>query len=597
MDSGTVPMEWRHGFPKHSFLGVANVAAPHASRTLRSEKFSSYPTHVCRGNEDRPESLSGPLSVPREEFSNWMGSILSSPRIFIILLIVEVCFLYLLMWPLLYKFNNFAFWDSGSYLVAHYLLQQGHQPFSYFGWQYGLLPLFIQELGFHLLGASPASFLFLSAPCVMIVAVVMGRIALFEGGTAGRILVVLSLPLMLAFLRDMPHSLEPALLSLGLLSQAQGQHGRALAFATAACFTKPSMGYLYGLVLLLFIFLDSRELTAPPDAENSNPSPNYAWIRRIQTKSLLCRWSGLRFSHPLLSLVPAVCTALGLSLLFSMIFGWKIVLRSLLPLSGARAYRALHLGWSGVVKGLLYFPGVKLGYYIGTPVTFWAVGTVYLTAAAAASGVITRSRVQRTANREMILTCAILHLGFIALFYGFPASWTYYAYVLVAGIIATQAWPPAGTMIGVLCVLAALANYSGIRAALSAWRTMEANASTAGLFAVSDERAEWNYVVSLAKHESPALFTNLGEVQLLFPWLSAPAGAFIIPGVVTDGEILREKQELHTAGAVIIPTIPGLGNAIKNWPGAEFTDVLADTTLVFKGTYFQVYKRRAVHQR
>ena len=48
---------------------------------------------------------------------------------------------------------------------------------------------------------------------------------------------------------------------------------------------------------------------------------------------------------------------------------------------------------------------------------------------------------------------------------------------------------------------------------------------------------------------------------------------------------------------VIVPTIPELGNALKNWPGPEFSDVLADTTLVFKGTYFQVYKRRAVHQR
>jgi len=525
----------------------------------------------------------------------WLRTVFSSPRIVLILLIVEVCLLYLLRWPLSYNFNNFAFWDNGSYLVAHFLLQQGHQVFSYFGWQYGLLPLFIQELGFHLFGATPASFMCLSAPCVMTVAVVMGRIALLESGTAGRILIILSLPLILSFPLDLPHSLEPALLSLGLLSQAKGQHGRALAFATAACFTKPSMGYLYGLVLLLFIFLASRELIVPPGVEDSNPRPSYAWLRRVRRGSLPCRREGLRFSNPMLSLVPAVCTGFGLFLLLSMIFGWKTVLQSLLPLSGARAYRALHLGWSGIAKELLYFPGVKFGYYIGTPVTFWVTATVYLTAAAAAVWPIARNTEQRTENREMILTCAILHLGFIALFYGFPASWIYYAYVLVAGIIATQVWPVAGTAIGVLCVLAALANYSGIRAALSAWKTMEANGSTAGLFAASDECAEWNYVVSLVKRESPALFTNFGEAQLLFPWLSAPAGAFIVPGVVTDGEILREAQTLRTAGTVIVPAIPRLGNALKNWPGPEFSGVLKDTTLVFNGTYFQVYRRRLVH--
>ncbi|MBV8359244.1 MAG: hypothetical protein JO189_15115 [Deltaproteobacteria bacterium] len=546
-----------------------------------------------RGNEDHPEFLAKSRIIPCEQFSNLLRSALSSPRVFIILLIVEVCFLYLLRWPLLYKFNSFAFWDSGSYLVAHYLLQQGHQPFSYFGWQYGLLPLFIQELGFHLLGATPASFLCLSVPCVMTVAVVMGRIALRESGTAGRILVILSLPLMLAFLLDMPHSLEPALLSLGLLSQAKGQYGRAMAFATAACFTKPSMGYFYGLVLLSFVFLDPRELMVTSGARNSNPG--YVWSRGVQTRSLPRESAGPRFSDPRLSVVPAICTAFGLSLLLSIVFGWKTVLRSLLPLSGARAYRALHLGWSGVAKELLYFPGVKPGYYIGTPVAFWVTATVYLMVAAAATWAIARSRAHRTTNREMILTCAILHLGFIALFYGFPASWTYYAYILVAGIIATQTWPPGRMIIGVLCVLAVLANYSEIREALSAWKTMRTNASTAGLFAVSDESAEWNYVISLAKHGNPALFTNFGEAQLLFPWFSAPAGAFIIPGVATNGEIVHERQKLRTAHTVIVPTIPELGNALKNWPGPEFSDVLNDATLEFKGTYFQVYKRRTVH--
>jgi hypothetical protein len=548
-----------------------------------------------------------------------MRSVLSSPRFFIILLIVEVCFLYLLRWPLLYNFNKFAFWDSGSYLVAHYLLQRGDQPFSYFGWQYGLLPLLLQELGFRLFGASPASFLCLSVPCVLTVAMVMGRIALLERALAGRILVLLSLPLILAFPPDMPHSLETALLSLGLLSQFKGQHGRALAFATAACFTKPSMGYLYGLVLLLFVYLDSRESMVLPNSGDNVPRPSCAQVRGIETTGLANQWAGLRLSDPIAVLLPSVCTAFGLFVLLSTTFGWKSVLCSLLPLSGARAYRALHLGWAGVATQLLYFPGLKLGYYFGTPVAFWVIATLYLTAAAVMVWMTAGSGGHWTANRELILTCAILHLGFITLFYGFPASWTYYAYVLVAGVLATEAcpvpaslreilpsrpgaqalanrgrneaWPAGRTMTGALCILAALANYSGTDSAWSSWKTMQANASTAGLFASPGERAEWNHVVSLAKHQSAALFTNCGEAQLLFPWIKAPAGAFFVAGVATDSEILRKKRELHTAGAVIVPTIPGLGNQIRDWPGTEFSDVLADMTLVFKGTYFEVYKR------
>jgi hypothetical protein len=52
---------------------------------------------------------------------------------------------------------------------------------------------------------------------------------------------------------------------------------------------------------------------------------------------------------------------------------------------------------------------------------------------------------------------------------------------------------------------------------------------------------------------------------------------------------------LRTAGAVIIPTIPGLGNSISDWPGTEFSDVLDGTSLVFKGTYFEVYERSSLH--
>jgi hypothetical protein len=543
-----------------------NVANSYSACYLRSAKFGERSTLLRRGGEARPGRLSRFRGVQLEESSDWMRSVLSSPRIFIIVLTVEVCILYLLRWPLLYNFNSFAFSDSGAYLVAHYLFQRGYQPLTGFGWQYGLLPLFIQELVFRLFGASPATLLCLTIPCALIVAVVMGRIALLEGGTAGRILVILSLPLMLAFQPDLPHSLEPALLSLGLLSQAKGHHGRALAFAAAACFTKPSMGYLYGLVLLLFVLFHSTELTAPP-----------------------------RFRDQMPSLVPAVCTAFGLSLLLSMTFGWKSVSTSLLPMSGARAYRALHLGWSGVAKELLYFPGVKLGYYIGTPVVFWVIATAYLTAAAGVTWTIAKSVTDRTTNREMILTCATLHWGFIALFYGFPASWTYYTYVLVAGIIATEAWPVAGAVIGALCIFAALANYSVIRSALSAWQTMETDSATAGLFTVPGERAEWHYVVSLTKRDQPALFTNCGAAPLLFPWLSAPAGAFIVAGVATGSELLREKQMLRTASAVIVPAIPGLGNSLKVWPGAKFSDVLEDKTRVFKGTYFEVYKRQIAH--
>jgi hypothetical protein len=507
-----------------------------------------------------------------------MCGALSSPRVFISLLIGEVGLLYLLRWPLLYNFNSFGFWDYGSYLVAHYLLRQGGHPFTDFGWQYGLLPLSIQYLGLRVLGASPASFLLLSVPCFIAVAAIMGRIALVESSAGGRILVILTLPLVLTFEPDLPHSLEPVFLSLGLLCQVSNKLGRALAFATAACFIKPAMGYLYGLVLLVCILRRSQP-------------PRVAAPGQLANRLHMDGWNFVSAMNSLRLLIPAAATGSGLILVLSAFFGWHATIRSLLPLSGARAYQVLHYGSREITQGLLHFPGVRPAYYIGTPVSFWACSTVYLIIAALFTlSKATTHRLRKGTNSEIVLSCAALHVGFILILYGSPASWTYYAYILVIGILATEVCPLATKSIGALCVLAALANYSGIRAAISAWGAMERDLAT-GLFISAGEHAEWNCVVSLAEREHPAVFTDLGAAGLLLPWLRRPTGAFFIPGIAAGREIDREERELRSATTVIVPTIPELENPIKHWPGGEFSKVFADATLVFKGTYFQVYKR------
>src|SRR5262249_43564254 len=159
---------------------------------------------------------------------------------------------------------------------------------------------------------------------------------------------------------------------LGLLSQAKGHHRRALALATAASFTKPSMGYLYGLVLLLLMVLDPRVPEAAAEGMAGAPDAGTTCLMAVPASRAL-RGSSERFSAHLLSLRPAICTALGLYFLLSLSFGWKSVLFSLLPFTGMRAYKALHFGWTGVARQLLYFPRVKPGYYVGTALGFWGI--------------------------------------------------------------------------------------------------------------------------------------------------------------------------------------------------------------------------------
>jgi len=481
------------------------------------------------------------------------------------LLILELFALCLLEWPTLYNFNKFAFWDWGGYLVAHYLVHRGYMPMTDFTWQYGLLPLFLQELWFHLVAAGPASLLVLSLPFALIFTIAIGRFANLESTTAGYALALLSLPFIVAIGNDLPHALEPVLLSVGLLLQAQGKRSESLAFATAACFAKPVMGYFYGLVLLIFIVVE------------------------------LHREGRLEITGLSRALIPAVVTGLGLTFILGITFGWIAVVRSLLPLNGAHAYRVLHYGWNGIARGLFYFPGMRLTYYIGTPLTFWLCATFYLVAATVLVGWrILRHRIGAPDNYEIVLTCALLHVAFLGFFYGAPASWTYYAYILVMGVVATAAWSPAtARFVSGLCILAAIGNYGLIKSSIIAWKTMKQSSVTAGLFALPAETAEWSHVTSMVIDKNPAVFTWDGGAEVLFPWLPKPVGAFIVPGEANANEIQQKVQQMRTAKAVIIPTIPEFGNSVTTWPGPEFQTVLDNATLVFKGVYFEVYERAA----
>ncbi|MGH7987922.1 MAG: hypothetical protein ACREQX_16790 [Candidatus Binataceae bacterium] len=487
-------------------------------------------------------------------------------QILIALLILELCGVVILRWPLLHAFNSFAFWDWGGYLVSHYLLQHGQLPVTDFAWQYGLLPLLIQEMWFRLIAASPAALIILSLPCALVFTIAIGGFTRIASQTTGRVLLLLSLTFILPLGADLPHILEPVLLCLALLCQACGRRERALALATAACFTKPSMAYPYGLLLLILIALE------------------------LQRRGEL----GIsRFAH---ALIPAIGTALGLAGLLALAFGPSALWRSMLPLTGARAYRILHFGWFGNAWELLYFRGVKPAYYIGTPVTFWLCANLYLMTMAIAGGWhILRGRMRMSRGYEIVFTCAILEAAFIGFFYGPPSSWTYYAYIPVMGVIATDVCAAtsvklaSGPVLWGLCFLAAVANYGPLKSSVMAWRGMKRAPATAGLFASPNEAGEWARVTSMVKRKHPALFTWDGAAAVMFPWLAKPVGAFMVPGIPSEGEIQREAAQLRAAQTIIIPIIPQIGNPLSSWP--EFQAALGNAALAFKGADFEVYER------
>lgn len=491
-------------------------------------------------------------------------------RSFLVLLIIELLGVYAFRLPLLYNFTNFAFWDWGGYLVAHALLRHGLQPISDFGWQYGLLPLLLQEIWFGYFGAGPVSFLSISLCCSLWFALAMGWLASC-GGVWERLLIVLSLPLVMSLGADMPHALEPALLTTAILAQAKKQRASALALVTAALFTKPSMAYLYGTVLLLAILgrVPSEERLEGNAAGQGNISGNIQLIGR--------------------ELLPAALTGCLIFACLMLRFGWKVVLESLWPTKGMRAYTILRLGWHGVGRDFFYFPGVKLGYYLGTPVTFWIAATLFLAIGATTVLYAWGVQVKRLAFCDAIVTCAILHFGFIFFFFGGPASWIYYAYILVIAAILTSLSLSLDRAILSLCLLAAAANVSWIKTSMAAWHNTVRMQESAGLFAPAEEVAEWTRVAAIGRGHRTVVFSWVGAAGLLCPWIEEPQVAFLVPGVANSTEIARELATLKMADLIVIATIKDVGDPLGGWPTGEFRAVMAQRRRVFKGVYFEIY--------
>ena len=178
------------------------------------------------------------------------------------------------------------------------------------------------------------------------------------------------------------------LLSSALADQSSGKHRRSLILASAAAFAKPSMGYLYAVVLIVFACrnlrgerLVSRALHAMPGilvvARDRYHSGGLLWPDRFDQYHPAAGRSGW----------PIESFATGSSATLDVSFGIRRAHRGLSTLS---------------IFGLLDRRHAVLD-------RFRHSGNGLLLSGADGTSVDTR-------RNEIIATCAVLHIAFIALF-------------------------------------------------------------------------------------------------------------------------------------------------------------------------------------
>ena len=351
-------------------------------------------------------------------------------------------------------------------------------------------------------------------------------------------------------------ALEAVLLCCALAEQARGTRGRALAFSCAAIFAKPSMGYVYSALLALLI---ARDL----------------WRAAAASK----RW--------LHAFAPAAITFAALAVVLALLYGPVAFARTIFPLQGLSTYRNEHFGLLGSGR-LFWAPGLSSIYYIVDFAGFWVLGGVFLSVCGALA--IRRMRrdagLEESPRQEIVITCALIHLAFVTVFFGNQWSWIYYSYFLVIGVAAAvDCGGQLRKQIALgLCVLALTSWIAPGFWLYRWWTTMAPSAATAGLWATPDERAEWVQVVALAKGKRAVMLDTKGAAELMFPVFETPVTMYLDPGLMKPMEIQRKLDQIAGAQLVVVP-VGGDPPCFGVPQAPDFQSALARFSQVRKGKF------------
>jgi len=295
--------------------------------------------------------------------------------------------------------------------------------------------------------------------------------------------------------------------------------------------------------------------------------------------------------------VPSIVAAAALAALMIGVYGGLPLWRTLVPFSGAHAYRVQHLGLLGEGQYFLYSPGVRPGYYVGTFAGIWIVGTIWLFGAAAvcASRFIAglRDHLPVEMAREMVLTCGLLQIIFITILFGTAQSWAYYSYVLVMGIAASSKLSQqAGYVLAGFAFLALLSQKASWQDSIRAWRDTRRAPDALGLWTPPDEANEWSTVRKLATGKSATILSCDGSAEVEFAEFRKPVSLFLVRGLATSGEIERKAEQISSSSIVVIPQFDEASFCqLPAWP--EFAVPLKSFRPISVGKYFNVLAKDA----
>jgi hypothetical protein len=504
---------------------------------------------------------------PKESSGESRAEGLTGRRPFIIFLLfaIEILAIDFLRLPETMSFDSYAFCDNGANLTLQYLVSHGLKPTTDFGYHYGLLPILVGRVWFGIAGLTPFAYQALIVACdVAIVSAIVRIAANLEFNVTSLTLTAITLGFAVrASYPSLAQGLEAVLLSCALAEQTAGKHRRALVLASVAVFAKPSMGYAYSLLIIVFA------------------------CRNLGAERLI--------SRTLHVIGLALATSTAIAIVLAWFYGLTALINTILPLEGATAYRVLHYGFFNDAGRQFWNPhGVSWLIYLVDVSGFWIAGTLFLIC----SGVVAILSLASDASaaelesrrNEAIATCALLHLAFIVLFFGNQWSWIYYAYFLTVGVaVAAGASAVQRRLAFGLCLMGIMAWTDVFFWEWRWWQTRHRYDVTAGLWASEDEREQWQTVLNIVHSQHAVILDTKGAAELLLPGFQMPVGLYLDNGLMLPADIQRKVQQISGAQMVVVP-VDGI-ESCRGIPAApEFETAIASFERRLDGEFFDVYQ-------
>ncbi len=448
-----------------------------------------------------------------------------------------------------------------------YLVSSGDRPTINFGYNYGLLPILVGHAWFTLFGPSASAYQWAMIACNIIAAWGIATIiATFQIGIVGTALTMITLGYAVqSSYPNLAQAMEAVLLIMAITRQSQGASASALAFGAAAIFAKPAMGYFYSLLLVLLM---AGRLW------RGSGSPR-EWLRAF---------------------APAALVGVTLVASLSATYGVGALVKTIFPFEGAANYRAAHFGFfNGTGREFWNTTGVPWWGHFFDVSGFWIVSSVLLIYFAATDMFRLWQEpgptIERRRRTEVIVTCAVLHLSFVLLFFGSRGSWIYYSYLLVLGVTLAIDSTRLRRDIGVLLCTVALFSWTDLVIATGRrWSATQPSAITKGLWATPEELSEWSAVLTLADRNTTRILDLKGDAELMFPVFGRPLTLYLDPGLIRSGEISKKISQLSDTRLVVVPTNIVSCNGIPDAP--EIATAMKSFDPLRKGKFFEVFERR-----